>query len=221
MLELVFVHVPKCAGTALTEGLRAAWPGDAAFGDFDDSPANPISVAALDPAGSAERFARDAPVRLAGAQIAHGHMHAAKYAAVAPGAAWITVLRHPVERAISHFFYWKEPRAWNANPLREHVAGGLGLEAFARLPIINGFYRNVFFRGLERAQFAHVGRSEALAETLEAIARLTGRCVESARTNLGAARATPEAQAQAEAARPRLHELLAEDIAFYEAWTRA
>jgi hypothetical protein len=56
MVELISVHVPKCAGTSMRAALERAYGPASIYVDRESSPANPSSPAHLDPIGYRDRF---------------------------------------------------------------------------------------------------------------------------------------------------------------------
>ena len=212
MLELISVHVPKCAGTAFRTALRRAYGESAIHLDYADRPLDPAAPMHLDPDGF---FARR-PALPADARVVHGHFHAGKYRHLGPSCPRIAILRHPVSRTVSHYGFWLR-LAPAGHALHAYMRdAGLDLLAFARLPFIRHAYARVLFAGLDRRDFAFVGTVETLASDTPRLAALLGRDLVLPRENAAPAppRVSPEQAAG-------LADLLAEDIAFYEAWRSA
>ncbi|KQT53611.1 hypothetical protein ASG52_05730 [Methylobacterium sp. Leaf456] len=216
---IVFVHVPKCAGTSLRQGIAAAIGEDRIFLDYDNNPANPASAHRIDPEGSARRFA-DGAAALLGRRIAYGHLHPAKYRAVWPEARWMTVLRDPIDRLISHYFFWKQDAGFASHPIRDYVLRHeLSLIDFARLPFSRFFLHRTYFGGLQLQDFSFVGRAEDFAGIAGAIGDVLETTVPVLAVNAGRMRGEARSQEEIERARPALAELLADEIAFYRQWT--
>ncbi|GGE94761.1 sulfotransferase family 2 domain-containing protein [Sphingomonas prati] len=221
MVQIVSPHIPKCGGTSLIDAVTSAIGPDLIYLDYGDSPANPATDFSIDPLGTAERFAADAATLLASKRLAYGHMHAAKYRLAAPNAAWVTILRDPVERLISHYFFWREAPVAQANPLRRYFhEQSLDLLGFARLPMVGGFYRDVFFRGLRRADFEFVGRTDAIEAFTVVLGQMLDVELLLPRSNVGGLRSGGDALEEIDRARPFLRDILKDEIAFYEEWTR-
>jgi hypothetical protein len=55
-VDLISVHVPKCAGTSLLAALERGLGSDAVYRDYRDGPGNPASPMNLDPDGFFERM---------------------------------------------------------------------------------------------------------------------------------------------------------------------
>ena len=85
---ILSVHIPKTGGITLFNLLRKRF-GDSLVTDYPDRPG------------------------LAGHQggvvAIHGHFEIADYLSLAPRARILTFLREPLDRALSHYFYWLNP----------------------------------------------------------------------------------------------------------------
>lgn len=174
MSLIVSVHVPKTAGTALRSALCDAWPQDRVFFDYADRPLDPGSAMHIDPDGFHARWQQTLPDVLAGHDVVHGHFNPAKYTPITD-ARWITFLREPVRRVISHYFFW---RSWprSGNRLQEYMLDNrLSLYEFARLPFMRRCYTGVFFAGVDVDGFDFVGTQERLEADLARLERLLGR----------------------------------------------
>jgi hypothetical protein len=131
-VQIVFVHIPKTAGTAVREALFRARPGAANLCDYGpDHPQTSPLVKALryGPDGDLRRLKTS--LDRADAYTLAGHMKAKPVGRVFGPERLATVLRDPVERVVSN---------WRLYRRRGLFEGSL-LE-FARLPEI----RNVQFR---------------------------------------------------------------------------
>ncbi len=162
-IELISVHVPKCAGVSLGRVFEHAYGSDAILLDYADRPADPFSPMNLDPEGFFERCASHGSIALAGKRVIHGHFNIRKYEHV-PARCRITFLREPIDRTISHYFFWQTwPRHGHA--LQDYVLDNrLRIDEFARLPSIAGFYGGVIFAGVDMQQFNFVGFHDRLAD---------------------------------------------------------
>ena len=216
MVELISLHVPKCAGTAFRVALERAYGPAALHMDYSASPANPCAQSNIDPEGY-EKDCVQIPGRLAPeTRVVHGHFRIDKYHHVG-ACPRITLLRHPVDRAISHYYFWKNGGG-GQNPLAHYVRShSLSLLQFVRLPTIRYFYSGVFFRSVTRSMFDFVGCYERIGDDLERLARLLGRPFTLPRANEGV-RDSERSRADTQGVRDALTSALAEDIAFYENW---
>jgi hypothetical protein len=132
------VHVPKCAGISLRHAFENAFGSDRLYQDYDDRPIDPASPINLDPEGFYERMAKRGNDFLAGKKVIHGHFNIRKYANLSARQR-VTFFREPVDRTISHYFFWRET-ARHGHQLHDYVLDNrLTLEEFARLPMIRGF----------------------------------------------------------------------------------
>jgi FkbM family methyltransferase len=87
----VFLHIPKTAGTTLTEALRPVY-GPQAQGFFPENPFQP------------DRY--DTAAHSFGpGDLVHGHFQLSAPFRAATGARFLTVLRDPVDRALSEFLH--------------------------------------------------------------------------------------------------------------------
>ena len=216
-LELLSVHVPKCAGSSLGVALERLY-SQSLLQDYGDRPGDPASPMNLDPDGFLRRAHAALPGLLHGKRAVHGHFQLAKYQPVR--AAFRTaIIREPLSRLVSHFYYWKNsPR--ERHSLHDYFLDQqLDLESFARLPFIRYFYTRVFFAGLNATDFDYIGTVENMPAALAMISRNLSRPlsvgVEKKRT--GAEYQEGLAQLEGDSAlRGRLATLLAEDIRFYD-----
>jgi hypothetical protein len=104
---LIFMHIPKTAGIAICDALvqavrptRVFFGFDLAFfGPFDD-------FASVDPA--TRGFIHTTPETLPpGEKLVRAHMSLGTLRAAYPDGQFLTVLREPVSRILSHFLFWR------------------------------------------------------------------------------------------------------------------
>ncbi len=86
---LVFLHIPKTAGTAVTDGLRAHFAPERIFPSYDEGD-----------------LAAGAPAKLRRAYD-FAHVHTGANVAFAAGSHVFTVLRDPTARLLSLYNYWR------------------------------------------------------------------------------------------------------------------
>ena len=114
---LIFLHVPKTAGTTFNRILEAEY--------------NPLRIHTLSPQriiADIERFKRLPDSRKRRLEVLKGHMHFGLHEYLPNPATYITFLREPVDRAVSAFFFIREHRQ---HPLHRQVEG-MSIEDFIR-----------------------------------------------------------------------------------------
>lgn len=113
---LIFLHIPKAAGSTLQKILDREYAGRPAFTIQGDSVRESI-----------ERFRKlpaDARSRLT---LLKGHMHFGLHTYLPQPSTYATLLRDPVERVISHYFYvLRQPEHYLHRTI---VTGGMSLDA--------------------------------------------------------------------------------------------
>ncbi len=135
-MKLVSVHVPKSAGFSFQKhltrlfGKRAIW--DYNHTDRPDYKPEKVSPHLL------------AQLRTNKTTVIHGHFFLSKYHHI-PGLQRAMWFRDPVQRLLSHYYYWlKAPDMNHPNCAKLHERG-LSVVSFAKLPEL----RNVFARFLD------------------------------------------------------------------------
>jgi len=216
---VISVHVPKCAGDALRLALENAVGRANICYDYEESPFNPTKPVNTDP-NYFSRFHAGSYDFLNGKRLVHGHFHISKYKALAP-ATRIVVLREPVERLISHYFFWKHHPRKN-HPLHDYMLdANLSLEEFAEIPSVRRFYSGVFFKNVDMETFDAIGKFSEIPAFLSAFQHLNGLTL-----TLPVANANPESNYSAlkkdllndTKRMNHLHSLFSEDTEFYQRW---
>lgn len=164
---LVSVHLPKTAGVSFLAALRQGIPSGVQR-DYGDAPINtpvPERIAAAFRSGLSN-IARD----LSGIRCIHGHFLPVKYlplAAIRGNVEFVTWMRHPVDRVVSHYGYWMR----NYDPLTSHpfhrrvVEEEWSLEKFCLSTEMRNLYGQFLFAfPLENFQF--IGITEHYGEDL-------------------------------------------------------
>jgi len=205
-LELISLHVPKAFGTSLAEVLVVHYGRERIIGDYaiflESSPEMRLWRPMLKPSTT----------------VIHGHFPAIRYAGL-PARRRITFLREPIQRLLSHFFFWQaQPR--HGNPLHDRMLDEhLGLIDFAKLPPVRHFYSETIFGGCDMSSFDLVGVVENLERDWPRFQRLTGVGAPLPHVNRnvypGYADLKPRVLGD-QALMRELRRILAEDIAFYE-----
>ncbi|MCW2308626.1 sulfotransferase family protein [Rhodobium gokarnense] len=205
--EIVFVHIPKTAGTAVRGALVKALPDYEAVFDY-----GPKSSATSEAWREALAVA-DNPMALAGFRQAiaergrvllAGHFEAFKYWNLFAPESFIAVLRDPVERVLSEF---------------SHHRGRYGYEDPIEVFIERPRLRNVmarYLRGTDPRRFGFIGISERLERDIPRLSDVLGVRLKVPRTNIGVHDETVAGHMKDAALRHRIRELNAEDQALYE-----
>jgi hypothetical protein len=105
---LVFMHIPKTAGTALVHALRAAVRPQREINGSDTCLSGTFTAfETMDERESARTYRTIADVPT-DADMVSGHMAFSTLRQVYPQARMMTVLRDPLSRLLSHWLYWRQ-----------------------------------------------------------------------------------------------------------------
>jgi len=179
---LISVHIPKTAGTSLIAEIKAGKLGRHLLDNED----RPTSMALPD---RLRRLRSRVGTRVQRRRLSqrydvvHGHFLVEKYAFLYPQADFITFVREPVSRVLSHYYYFRDVASRNAaalayNPDVGLVASGrLSLLDFARSDAMKNLYER-FTRGLALEDFAMVGITERYVESVALLNRRFGTSME-------------------------------------------
>ena len=160
-LKLIFVHTPKSGGTSIRAAVTEFFSPDLVLDDYADRPNDPISPMNIDPHGFLDRCRDQNALSLLNKAAVIGHFWIAKYEGVAADIR-ATILRDPITRAISQFFFWPAQNADNA--LHQYVISNrLSFIEFARIPRVNALYTSIYFRNVDMAQFDFIGTYDRLS----------------------------------------------------------
>lgn len=100
---LVFIHVPKTGGMTFYSMIREI------YRPFESHKINPAEA-------SIDAYRNLPSARKNRLKVIYGHMDFGLRELLPPGSSYVTLLRHPVERVISHYYY---VRRTENDPLRE------------------------------------------------------------------------------------------------------
>jgi hypothetical protein len=214
-LELISVHVAKCAGASFGLALDAAYGPNAVYRDYGDAIADPRSPVHIDPTGFYSRVHESGYPWLGGMRVVHGHFNIKKYDRYPGRCRRVTFLRHPVEHRVSLYHFWQTmPRA--GHTLQDYLIDDrLDIVEFARLPFIQYLFERVYFAGVDRTTFDFVGARERLAADLARLSKLLGVPLNAPYVNRGP---PADSRSNRPEVRRELASILREDIDFYRAW---
>jgi hypothetical protein len=168
MIELISVHIPKCAGTSFATVLAHIY-GKGYLGEHEDQPMDPAMPFQKNFAAWKEQ--QDRKPAPPGIRCIHGHFWAGKYDKQAPNAKRITWLRNPIKRLISNYYFWM-PKPELPHSLHKYVIENkLSLIEFAELPQLQNVMHNIFLRGHPVDRFEFVGIQEHFQEDLDWLCR--------------------------------------------------
>jgi hypothetical protein len=218
--NVISVHFPKGAGSALAQSFIAAFGQDAVHLDYSDDPVDPCSNFNIDPDASFEqaRLVSTNP----NIRVVHGHFNPEKYHLV-DGAKRITFLRHPVDNLISIYFFWKNCTD-RGHALFEYArTRNLSLLEVARLPAIRYLFSRTYFGGVDLRTFDFVGFFDTYSADVKVLSDILNVSLPEVRTNTNRyPNYADEVAAILSDKRTMalLNDYLREDIRFYE-WVRS
>lgn len=174
---IISVHLPKTAGSSFRALLERRF-GDRLLLDYDDRPlAHSDEVRN---AAAVELSSSDHAGILAEYDCVHGHFLPLKYAGL-KNATFITWMRDPVERYVSHYLFWK--RNWEEqaiaprNPgLKSLLEGGGAfpdMEEFLQMPEFLNVYAR-FLWNFDLGRFSFIGFVETRQASLARLATSLG-----------------------------------------------
>lgn len=112
--NLIFLHIPKAAGSTLHPVLERHTPGRARY-----------TITVPEQLEAFKRLPESERRRI---RLLKGHMPFGMHRYLAGRSRYVTLLRHPAERIVSHYYYVKRRPG---HYLHRQVAGGMGLAEFA------------------------------------------------------------------------------------------
>jgi hypothetical protein len=221
-MDLISLHVPKCAGTSLREALVGAYGEDLIHFDTDDRLLDPKSPVNVDRQEFLREFNSKRDAILSGKRVIHGHFCMLKYHGIK--APRVTILRDPVDRLISHYLFWKHLPPHGHSLHDKFLAEQPSLTEFARMPGLRHFYGQVLFRDLDMEIFDLIGSVERMSETIARLEKLTGRKLRFEKRNDNQCEHCRQQKVEISkmtGVLAELRDILADDIAFYERYAIA
>lgn len=157
---IISLHLPKTAGTSFGAALQSHF-GDGLRRDYDDLPLNTPAAERKAAALRACLDATQAP--WPDAACVHGHFLPVKYllGAQQAGAHFVSWMRHPVDRLLSHYFFWRKhapPSPRHAVHCRMHDEDW-SLERFCLAPELRDVYAQ-FLWAFPLEYFEFIGITE-------------------------------------------------------------
>lgn len=172
-VKLLFPHIPKTGGTTVCAAIKRFYTSERVFEDYGDTPANPASDMNIDPVGFYIRHNCGDYSCLEGKDAVIGHFWIKKYDAIHADLC-ASVLREPISRAISHYYYWQAAPS-SEHPVQQYVLRNRpDFLSFVRMPMIRWFYTKVFFRDTDMRRFDKVINYESLSENWDNIMEALG-----------------------------------------------
>jgi len=219
-MELISVHVPKCAGTSLGDGLACAYGQEQIFFDSGDRLLDPRAPINVDRKKYLREFDSIRDSLLAGKRVVHGHFCTRKYDSLR--AARFTMLREPLDRLISHYLFWGHLASHGHSMHDRFLSERPTIIDFARMPEFRHFYRDVIFLDVDMRTFDLIGSMENMDQAMAALQKLIGKklCFEKKNTNhCEHCRLFRTEIMQSPQKLGTLRDLLADEIVFYEKYT--
>ena len=220
-LKLLFVHTPKTGGQSIGRAIARRYRRRL-YLDYDDAPDDPATPANFDPVGLLGTVQASGYPWLVAKDAVMGHLWAKKYEPVRFEIR-ATVLRDPIERALSLHGYWLARATQPRTVHRYLIEKQLDFMAFARIPIVNRFYVDHMFRDVDMTTFSVIGDQARLRENWSGFVARLG--LDAERVLINETRSLDPGYPQ----RAReilddpsrmalLRDLFAADLAFYERW---
>jgi hypothetical protein len=167
---IISVHTPKAGGGSFKEILTNQFGSGVAF-DYSDRPINhPVEERTAKAAHFAARMdgLQRFVYKIKGVKCIHGHFMPFKYSRFLQDrdVHFVTWLRDPVERVISHYYYWKRTPIDSGDipPLRRRIeAENWSLERFCLSEELRNLYQ-AFFWNFPIENFDFIGITESFDE---------------------------------------------------------
>lgn len=151
--DIVFVHIPKVAGTSLRIALEKSAEGHCILKDYGNSPETTPKLSSLLKEQRLADFRKEFNRDNRGL-IVSGHFGAKRYWPFFHAESFVTFVRNPVDRVLSEYNHFVTHYGWTA-PVEEFISaprfrnvmtralGGVDLKAFGFIGITEEFERNL------------------------------------------------------------------------------
>lgn len=202
--DIVFVHIPKTAGTSLRKAFEQSAKNNLILKDYGNSPETTPALSALIKeqrlADLRQKF--DRPNR---GIFVSGHVPAKRYWPFFHAESFVTFVRNPVDRVLSEYNHFVSHYGWN-KPVEEFVA--------------TPRFRNLMARtldGVDLAAFGFIGITEEFERSVEQLRSFVGIELPLLKVNLGNYKEEDGAGVRSRSdLRAMVADLNQEDIALYE-----
>ncbi len=171
---LISIHISKTGGTTFQKLLQKHFP-DSYYGDYDDIVVAGISYRPRIVRSKFDRlkyyFADEKNVISSTVRCIHGHFLATKYDDWFPGNSKITWLRDPLQRAISHYEYWKRNPAPKNPVYVDLMDKGFKFQDFVNEPRLQNVQTR-YLDGTDLKLYLFVGLTEEYQKSLDLFKRI-------------------------------------------------
>jgi hypothetical protein len=203
---LVFVHIPKTAGTSFRRGIESVVGPERLLKDYGPQAPETSDVVSKSMYGSHEQPERllDYLCDLRIAVLA-GHFHIRKYFAVfGQKVLWCTFVRDPIQRVVSEYNHFRNYHGYSGT-----------FEQFRKLPIQCNL-QSALLAGVDIPNFFFVGITERYEESIRRFNHLTGWEVPVLRENTAPAKPVCQLTLQEHSELMRLNR--ADLVLYLECW---
>ena len=186
-MQLIFVHIPKAAGTSLKQAIVARIGETEVAFKYDRPMSDPPLIRRAK--CLLARWREPAPTQ----QVVFGHFLVGKFARLSArgfarrdGLRYATFLRDPLQRAISHYYFWQRTHLAGHKVWERFTREKWSLEQFLLSPEHTNF-QSQFLWGFALENFDFVGLAERYEESVRLLGAtfpaLAGLEVRAANTN--------------------------------------
>lgn len=222
---LISVHIHRTAGTHFQHLLRKTL-GNRVLFDYEHPPIRVDKPYGFDPLNCfRDNILERTNEGVENKDIVHGHFHAAKYQHLNVG--YTTILRNPVDRVISHYLFAKESALWArknydfVEPIYAYTYDmDLSVVDFASIAAIKYFYTRTYFEEFDMNRFEIIGDYDEINNYLESLGeRISADLISFYQSKPDQIYNEEQKKIMKDKKTiEKLHEILAEDMEFYNKW---
>lgn len=225
---IVFTHVVKGGGNSVKAALKQHFEPDEILIDDANMVHDPLSDFNVRFDKYRNKYSdKNKKDQLARYRMISGHFNAIPYFGI-NGAIFVTMLRHPVDRLVSNFFFWK---GTGPMPVSDHVQYGqgliqnsmlkenLGILEFAQFDLMRNIYTKGHFREIDMTKYSFVGNFSSFDIEMRRLTALLGVDLEIQHKNINPYSNYDEEKyeiKQNKSIMAQLQDLLSDDIEFFE-----